>query len=187
MVEDVATPGIKDSQRTRQAILHAAQDAFSTRGYLATSVRDITARAGVSVALVSRYFGSKERLFEDALSDMLGASRIVAIEREQFGEAICELLLHSVGPRSFPLPMIAMASGDPGARAIAERLLLERVYIPLSNWFGPVRGRERAARFMIISAGLTIYQRLYPLDVVEPRLSPSLRAWLVAEFQGLAE
>ena len=34
---------LRDSDRTKAAILHAAQVAFSTRGYGATGVRDITA------------------------------------------------------------------------------------------------------------------------------------------------
>ena len=48
----------RDATRTRAAILHAAQQAFSTKGYLDTGVREITAAAGVNPALVSRYFGS---------------------------------------------------------------------------------------------------------------------------------
>ena len=49
----------RDAGRTRAAILDAAQEAFSSRGYLATGVREVTAAAGVNPALVSRYFGSK--------------------------------------------------------------------------------------------------------------------------------
>lgn len=184
---DSETRPAKDSQKTRQAILLAAQEAFSTRGYRDTGVRDITARAGVSLALVSRYFGSKEKLFEEALSDMLDSSRIAAIPRDIFGETIVDLLLHGIGPRYMPLPMIMMASGDPGARTITERLLGELVYEPLAGWFGPQEGRIRAARFMIVSAGLSVYCRIYALDVLVPTPDPGLRAWLVEEFQRLAD
>lgn len=184
---DIEPRLIKNSQRTRLAILEAAQEAFSVRGYRDTGVRDITARAGVSTALVNRYFGSKEMLFEEALSDMLDATRIVDIPRERFGETILELLLKGVGPRHIPLPMIMMASGDPSARAITERLLRQQVHEPLARWFGPTEGALRATRFMIVSAGLTVYCRIYPLEALAPELDPTLRAWLIKEFQALVE
>ena len=40
------------SQRSREQILEAALDLFSTQGYRATSVRDIAARAEVSTGNV---------------------------------------------------------------------------------------------------------------------------------------
>jgi len=40
---------------------------------------------------------------------------------------------------------------------------------------------------MIVSAGMTLYSRLYPLDVLVPVADPSLRAWLVDQFQALAD
>lgn len=177
----------KDAQRTRQAILVAAQDAFSNRGYRDTGVREITAQAGVSVALVNRYFGSKEKLFEEALSAMLDPTRIIDLPRAGFGEAIVDLLIEGIGPRNIPLPLIMLASADPCARAITQRLLGELVYQPLTRWFGPDEGRTRATRFMIISAGLTVYCRIYTLDTLVPLPDPSIRAWLVSEFQALAD
>jgi Transcriptional regulator len=177
----------KDAARTRQALLVAAQEIFSIHGYADAGVRQITARAGVNMALVNRYFGSKERLFEEALRDILGTSPIVDADRAEFGQAMVQLLLDSSATRVVALPIIMMASGDPKARAIVERVLMEMVYEPLSRWFGPDEGAIRAARFMIVSAGMTLYSRLYPLDVLVPVVAPSLRAWLVDQFQALAE
>ena len=83
--------------------------------------------------------------------------------------------------------MIMLASGDPGARAITQRLLNELVYEPLARWFGTEEGRLRAARFMILSAGLTVYHQIYALDVLVPDPDPAIRAWLVSEFQALVD
>jgi len=177
----------KDAARTRQALLEAAQEIFSSHGYSDAGVRQITARAGVNMALVSRYFGSKERLFEEALRDILGTRPIVDADRADFGRAMVELLLDHSETHVVALPIIMMASGDPKARAIVERVLMELVYEPLSRWFGPDEGTVRAARFMIVSAGMTLYSRLYPLDVLVPIAAPSLRAWLIEQFQILAE
>lgn len=165
----------------------AAQHAFSERGYRDTGIRDITARAGVTVALVNRYFGTKERLFEEALSAMLDSSALTQLARENFGEGVVDLLLNAIGPRPMALPMIMLASGDPAARAISHRLLEDLVYVPLARWFGLREGRVRAARFMIVSAGLSVYSQIYPLDVVAPAADCALREWLIREFQCLVE
>ena len=45
-------------------ILNAAEKLFSTMGFDGTSVRDIATEAGVNVAMISYYFGSKEKLME---------------------------------------------------------------------------------------------------------------------------
>ncbi len=48
---------------SRRAILQAARELFSERGYAATSVADIVARAGTSVGLPYYHFGSKRQIF----------------------------------------------------------------------------------------------------------------------------
>jgi AcrR family transcriptional regulator len=57
----------RDAGRTRQLLLGAARVRFARDGYAATTVRDIAADAEVNVALINRYFTSKEGLFEACL------------------------------------------------------------------------------------------------------------------------
>ena len=52
---------------TKAAILEAADRAFSELGYEHASVRRIAADAGIDPALIVRYFGSKEELFQEVL------------------------------------------------------------------------------------------------------------------------
>ncbi len=54
----------RDAAATRRALVRAARRRFATDGYRATTVRQIAADAGVNVALINRYFESKEGLFE---------------------------------------------------------------------------------------------------------------------------
>jgi AcrR family transcriptional regulator len=63
----MTTPRRRDAAATRQLLLDAARRRFAADGYTATSVRDIAAEAGVNVALISRYFESKEGLFRACL------------------------------------------------------------------------------------------------------------------------
>jgi TetR/AcrR family transcriptional regulator, repressor for neighboring sulfatase len=55
-------------EATTAAILDAAAELFSERGYAAVSVREVATRAGVSHALVHRYLGGKAELFRAVLT-----------------------------------------------------------------------------------------------------------------------
>ncbi|MBW8685924.1 TetR/AcrR family transcriptional regulator [Chitinophaga rhizophila] len=46
------------------SILESAEKLFALHGFHATSVRDIAHEAGVNIAMISYYFGSKEKLIE---------------------------------------------------------------------------------------------------------------------------
>jgi hypothetical protein len=46
-------------------ILYSAEKLFAEKGFAATSTRDIAKSAGVNVSMISYYFGSKEKLFEE--------------------------------------------------------------------------------------------------------------------------
>ncbi len=68
---ELASSGAKqrDAARTRHQLLRAALRLFATQGYAATTVREIAHDADVNVALISRYFESKEGLFEACLTE----------------------------------------------------------------------------------------------------------------------
>ena len=56
---------------TKDRILDAAEALFMEHGFEATSLRSITAAAGVNLAAVNYHFGSKEELFEAVLTRRL--------------------------------------------------------------------------------------------------------------------
>ena len=58
------------------AILDAAQKLFAENGFDGTSVRDIAQEAGVNVAMISYYFGSKEKLMEAVFEQKSNDTRI---------------------------------------------------------------------------------------------------------------
>lgn len=50
---------------TRNLILDEAEKLFAYQGYASTSTRTIAAAAGVQQSMISYYFGTKQKLFED--------------------------------------------------------------------------------------------------------------------------
>jgi TetR/AcrR family transcriptional regulator len=71
-------PVQRNPDRTRRRILQAAIRLFATHGFHAVSVDQIVGRARVNKRMVYHYFGSKDALFEAALSEVY--QRIESIE-----------------------------------------------------------------------------------------------------------
>ncbi len=57
----------RDPEASQAAILEAAREVFTERGYARATIREIARRAGVTHGLVMRHFGSKEQLLLKAL------------------------------------------------------------------------------------------------------------------------
>lgn len=57
-------------------IITAAEKLFSEQGFSGTSVRDIAKNAQVNVAMISYYFGSKEKLLEAIFDYRIGTTTI---------------------------------------------------------------------------------------------------------------
>jgi len=83
--------------------------------------------------------------------------------------------------------MMLLACADPGARAITLRLLHQMTLEPLARWFGPKEGASRAARLMLLAAGLVLYRVVYPLEPLALPLDLPTRTWLTAAFQSLVD
>jgi AcrR family transcriptional regulator len=66
----VATRQAKSEAR-REAILTAALDAFSARGFEATRLDDVARRAGIAKGTIYLYFRDKESLFQELIRSML--------------------------------------------------------------------------------------------------------------------
>ena len=89
------------SQRTREAILKAAQELFAEQGYERATIRDIAARASIDPAMVIRYFGSKEGLFASATAFDLRLPDLAAIPKDEIGAMLVAHFLEVwEGPRS---------------------------------------------------------------------------------------
>ncbi len=52
-------------------IIEKAEELFATKGYSGTSIRDIAKAANVNLAMVSYYFGSKEKLMETLFKERI--------------------------------------------------------------------------------------------------------------------
>jgi AcrR family transcriptional regulator len=88
---------------TKDRILDAAEALFMEHGFEATSLRSITAAAGVNLAAVNYHFGSKEELFQAVLMrrlDPMNQERVALLDSlEQAaapGPVPCEQILSAM-------------------------------------------------------------------------------------------
>jgi len=74
---------VKPPHETRTRILDAAEELFMLQGFGGTSMRLLTAKAGVNLAAVNYHFGSKDALIEAVFRrrlDPMNTARIAALE-----------------------------------------------------------------------------------------------------------
>jgi AcrR family transcriptional regulator len=118
----------RDAPATRRALVRAARRRFATDGYRATTVRQIASDAGVNVALINRYFVSKEGLFEACMlrtSDELETQTSApTMSIEDVIERLIEYIVNAPD-HDDPLQLLLLlrSSGDENADLIRRRTL----------------------------------------------------------------
>jgi AcrR family transcriptional regulator len=128
-----------EGEATRRRLYQAAIALIGERGYAAATLREVAAGAGVSVALLYRYFPNK-RAVVLALYDELSETFALRADdmpsgtwRERFLFAL-ELSLHTLGPHRVTLRALApvmVGDADEGVFANAtafSRLRVQRVF-----------------------------------------------------------
>jgi AcrR family transcriptional regulator len=188
----------RQAAATRELLLGAARTHFARDGYAGATVREIAADAGVNVALINRYFTSKEGLFEACIScaahelsrsdresstlDEMVQRLIKQVADSPNGERqlLLLLLLRSSGEEqtdqirratleSFAQAMVKRA-GSPGAVANESDVL--RAQIALAAVLGVAMLRSSTGPELLTSASFAELQA--PLgDLLKILLTPS--------------
>jgi len=111
----------RKSDRTRAAILDAAQKLFAQHGHDRATVRDIAAKASIDPALVIRYFGSKDELFVRAAAFDLRMPDLSKVKRSQIGDTLIRRFLElGEGFTGMTVLLRSAASNDYAASRVRE-------------------------------------------------------------------
>lgn len=118
----------RDAVATRQALLQAARSRFLRLGYDRTTLRDVAADVGVNLALIKRYFDSKEGLFKAALAStprFLGGEGAFPQDRAALAEALSHQLSAGAWPElgEHPVLMLLRVSGDERVDSLRRQAL----------------------------------------------------------------
>lgn len=150
-----ADPRPRRSDRTRAAILDAAQRLFAEHGYEGATIRDIAAAASIDPSLVMRYFGSKDDLFVAAAVIDLSLPDLSAVRRSDVGAALTRHFLamwESKDGKSASAILLRSAASNAYAAARVREVFLAQL-VPMIAGLG--RRKDAALR-----AGLVVTQLL---------------------------
>jgi AcrR family transcriptional regulator len=141
---------------TRARILAAARVRFSRDAYENVGTRDIAADAGVDAALVNRYFGGKEKLFDEALTGAFAIQDHFAdADMSRFGELITTMVMDGSAERREAkfdaLGMLLRASGSPATSTRVAARFHDEFVLPLARL---LRGRDAELRAALIASYL---------------------------------
>ena len=145
-----------DAEASKLALVRAAHELFESRGYDASTVREIGELAAVDPALIVRYFGGKEALYLATLEEK-GDPPLTLDPRE----VVPKLLGHSEDPAGTPVPraMVSATLTD-AMRDQVGSMMSHRLIEPLAAELG-ARGvadpelRAEILVSMVFGIGLT--------------------------------
>ncbi|QFG21935.1 TetR/AcrR family transcriptional regulator [Actinomadura sp. WMMB 499] len=147
-------PRRRDRGATRAALLDAARLRFSRQGYDGTGIREIAGDVGVDPALISRYFGSKEKLYAEAVRVDVPSGLtsnpdrpLVHITDELLREVVFGDWEQFDGEH--PLLVMLRSSGQP---AVREQLRDQICGDYLSDFADRLQGDDAALRAELIGA-----------------------------------
>ena len=114
-------------------ILDAAQELFATQGPSAVSIRQIAKCAGVSHAIVHRYFGSKDDLIR-AVLDRVDAGRTAAAQEAASLKGVYQALLPRVmSARDHSMMLVRSAMSGTEYVSLAERITTTTAMVALAR------------------------------------------------------
>lgn len=178
---------------TRQAILDSARAAFAQHGYHGVGVREIAKNAGVTAMLVNRYFGSKERLFEEVVEIALaepgvlrsGLTRSDKTPRDVSRQVAAALVAKTEpGMAHDGLAILLRSASDKKAAAVLRDNAL-RYLQPLVDSLPGTHPDERAAILLSILAGFNLMRQIIALPALTAADPQDLQRRLEALFTCL--
>lgn len=128
-----------DKTSTREALLKAAQELFTQKGFQEVSTRELAELAGVNLGAIQYYFGSKAQLFVQTISKMMAqsscATRLLIADgqpkdRNEAAQRLCHFvhgylsyLLRPQGPQACRLMFREIFSGTCQDAELREALV----------------------------------------------------------------
>jgi len=165
--------------RTRQAILTAARGLFSELGYEQTTVRAVAHRAGVDPALVMKYFGSKDGLFDAVSEPALPFGGALAGPPEQLGERLLGHVLADLDGRpDRSMPVLRSMLTHPQAAETVRCAVADPGGSPVADALSGEEARLRAALVGTVVLGLLVSRYLLRVPEVEEATAERLTALL---------
>jgi AcrR family transcriptional regulator len=172
----------RDAAATREAILQAATRRFTIEGYQRAGARQIAEDAGVTAALVNRYFGSKEGLFAEVIERALDIGHLLQGQRGSLADHLARVMVYgqedSPDPGYRALLLLLHSATEPRAVEMFRWDLNRIALPPLAEQIGGDEAAVRAAMVMAQLTGFAIMHRVHRPKAFEEASGEELVALL---------
>ncbi|HTI66458.1 MAG TPA: TetR family transcriptional regulator [Caulobacteraceae bacterium] len=186
-----APPRRRNAQATQAAIVEAARVRFMSSAYEQVSLRDVAAAAGIDPALVIRYFGSKEGLFERVLRTDLaapGGSALVG-DRKTFGQRMASDHFRRNADHTHyeTINTAIWSAASPVAAKIVKQDVEERFVRPIASALEGPDAEIRAALIMAVLMGTSILRHMLAVPPLDGGDTDAMVRHMGAVLQHLAD
>jgi AcrR family transcriptional regulator len=169
-VEGKRTGRRPGSSGSRDKILASARLEFAARGYDGATILRIARRAGCDPALVHHFFGTKERLFDEAMELPMSLSeQLPAIlhDADKLGENVARMLLTSWDSgrgRQIMLGLLRSAVSNRRAADRVRELIMRQAMVPALNALSVPDADLRASLIGANFVGLMIARHITRIE-----------------------
>jgi AcrR family transcriptional regulator len=124
---------------TREKLLEIAGPIFADRGYQATTIREICARAEANVAAINYHFGDKLGLYTEVLQQSVRAAQLIAVKNtldqnmppEEILRTLIRARLRSINGKDLPDWHSRLLAHELAQPTPALRQLIDKVTQPI--------------------------------------------------------
>jgi AcrR family transcriptional regulator len=178
---------------TREAIAEAAKRRFAELGYDRTTIRGVAEEAGVDPALVSHFFGSKQKLFITVMELPFEPEEVLpeifAGPRSKLGERIAHFVVENLDDpqvRGVVTGILRAASSEPEVARMVREQVATRILDAIAENLGVEDARLRASLIQSQVIGLAMARCVIgveplaslPADELVTAIAPNLQRYL---------
>lgn len=186
------SPKKRNAPATKEAILTAARTVFTDNGFDGAGLREIATMAGVNVALINRYFGSKDGLFKAAIIEHLDLEEVFAGDMADFGQRITDYFLsHPIKKEGYDptLALLRSTSSEQSVEVITKAL--ETGFCDLLTANLPESdlniSQARAGLLVSMLMGFDMMRRVFQIKALGEDTTEEVRSLLAKSLQTIVD
>ena len=182
-------PRQRDAAATKARIQEMAALKFTESGFDGVGIREIADAADVNVALISRYFGSKKKLFAKAILNRLSIEPLLQGPVEEWPENMADFMLNKARNADGIDPLVAVlrSAGSPSITPAIKHIFEEKIFDRLAGQLPASSARQQAALIISLLFGFDSLRRIFGVADLTRHDQKKLRHQLVHILRELTQ
>lgn len=174
-------PRQRDATATKARIKEMAALKFTESGFDGVGLREIADAADVNVALISRYFDSKKKLFTEAILTRLSVEPLLRGPVEKWPENMADFMFNKARNEGGIDPLVAVlrSAGSPSITPAIKLIFEEKIFDRLAGQLPAPSARQQAGLIISLLFGFDSLRRIFGVADLTRHDQEKLRHQLV--------